>query len=240
MGRPLVASEVVRFVGEIVAIVVSDDRAAGVDAAELVAVDYDPLPAVVDPRVAGEGRGAALPGGRARTSPPAPARPTTTTTSSTAATSSSPARSSARGWRRARSSRARPPPRSAPDGRVTAWLCDADAAPGPAGHRRHARPRPGRRARRRPRRRRRLRREDAAHRGDPPRVAHPPPRPARALDGDAQREHGRAPPRPRRSGSTFTLGGTSDGKLAGVPARHVPGRRRVPRARLVPAELHRR
>ena len=43
MGRPLVAKDVVRFVGEIVAIVVSENRATGVDAAELVLVDYDPL-----------------------------------------------------------------------------------------------------------------------------------------------------------------------------------------------------
>ena len=47
MGRPLIAKDVVRFVGDIVAIVVSDDRAAGADAAELVFVDYDPLPTVV-------------------------------------------------------------------------------------------------------------------------------------------------------------------------------------------------
>ncbi|HZO62072.1 MAG TPA: xanthine dehydrogenase family protein molybdopterin-binding subunit [Gaiellaceae bacterium] len=49
MGRPLVAKDVVRLVGEIVAVVVSDDRASGTDAAELVMVDYDPLPVVVDP-----------------------------------------------------------------------------------------------------------------------------------------------------------------------------------------------
>jgi carbon-monoxide dehydrogenase large subunit len=48
MERPLVATDVVRFVGEIVAIVVSEDRASGADAAELVAVDYDPLPVVAD------------------------------------------------------------------------------------------------------------------------------------------------------------------------------------------------
>ena len=51
-GRPVVAKDVVRFVGEILAIVVSDDRATGVDAAELVMVDYDPLPVVVDPQEA--------------------------------------------------------------------------------------------------------------------------------------------------------------------------------------------
>jgi carbon-monoxide dehydrogenase large subunit len=49
MGRPVVAKDVVRFVGETVAIVVSEDRASGADAAELVVVEYDPLPAVIDP-----------------------------------------------------------------------------------------------------------------------------------------------------------------------------------------------
>lgn len=47
MERPLVARDVVRFAGDIVAIVVSDDRASGLDAAELVMVDYDPLPTVL-------------------------------------------------------------------------------------------------------------------------------------------------------------------------------------------------
>jgi carbon-monoxide dehydrogenase large subunit len=47
MERPLVAREVVRFAGDIVAVVVSEDRASGVDAAELVMVDYDPLPAAL-------------------------------------------------------------------------------------------------------------------------------------------------------------------------------------------------
>jgi carbon-monoxide dehydrogenase large subunit len=46
MGRPLIAGEVVRFVGEIVAVVVAKSRAAGADAAELVLVDYEPLPVV--------------------------------------------------------------------------------------------------------------------------------------------------------------------------------------------------
>jgi carbon-monoxide dehydrogenase large subunit len=46
MVRPLVAGETARFVGEIVAVVVSDDRASGTDAAELVVVDYEPLPVV--------------------------------------------------------------------------------------------------------------------------------------------------------------------------------------------------
>ncbi len=47
MRRPVVAKDVVRFVGDIVAAVVSPDRATGLDAAELVSVEYDPLPVVV-------------------------------------------------------------------------------------------------------------------------------------------------------------------------------------------------
>jgi len=52
MGRPFLADEVVRFVGDIVAVVVTDSRAEGVDAAELVVVEYDPLPTAVDPEQA--------------------------------------------------------------------------------------------------------------------------------------------------------------------------------------------
>ena len=38
-----------RYVGDPIAVVVAESRAAAVDAAELVEVDYDPLPAVTDP-----------------------------------------------------------------------------------------------------------------------------------------------------------------------------------------------
>jgi carbon-monoxide dehydrogenase large subunit len=54
-GRPYLASEKVRFVGDIVAVVVTDSFAAGEDAAELVYVDYEPLPAVIDARKAIDG-----------------------------------------------------------------------------------------------------------------------------------------------------------------------------------------
>ncbi|HEX7354450.1 MAG TPA: xanthine dehydrogenase family protein molybdopterin-binding subunit [Mycobacteriales bacterium] len=56
MAQPLLAKDVVRFVGEPVAVVLTDDAYQGEDAAELVAVDYDPLPVVVDVRasLAGE------------------------------------------------------------------------------------------------------------------------------------------------------------------------------------------
>ncbi len=49
MVRPWLAADVVRFVGEPVAVVVAETAAAAEDAAELVWVDYDPLPAVIDP-----------------------------------------------------------------------------------------------------------------------------------------------------------------------------------------------
>ncbi len=47
MRRAWLASDRVRYVGEPVAVVVSETREAGVDAAELVAIDYQPLPAVI-------------------------------------------------------------------------------------------------------------------------------------------------------------------------------------------------
>jgi aerobic carbon-monoxide dehydrogenase large subunit len=48
MTQPLLAGGVVRYVGEPVAAVVAEQRAQAHDAAELVSVDYDPLPAVAD------------------------------------------------------------------------------------------------------------------------------------------------------------------------------------------------
>jgi carbon-monoxide dehydrogenase large subunit len=45
---PYLASDTVRFVGDLVAIVVSEDKTSGIDAAETVIVDYDPLPVVLD------------------------------------------------------------------------------------------------------------------------------------------------------------------------------------------------
>jgi len=47
MVRPPLATDRVRYVGEPVAVVLSEDRAAAVDAAGLVRIDIDPLPAVV-------------------------------------------------------------------------------------------------------------------------------------------------------------------------------------------------
>ena len=47
---PLLAAGKVRFAGEPVAAVLAEDRAAALDAAELVGLDLDPLPPIVDPR----------------------------------------------------------------------------------------------------------------------------------------------------------------------------------------------
>ncbi len=51
-GQPLLATDVVRFVGESVAAVLTDERYQGEDAAELVDVEYEALAAVVDPKAA--------------------------------------------------------------------------------------------------------------------------------------------------------------------------------------------
>jgi aerobic carbon-monoxide dehydrogenase large subunit len=51
-SEPLLAADTVRFVGEPVAVVITDGRYQGEDAADLVSVDYDPLPAVVGPLAA--------------------------------------------------------------------------------------------------------------------------------------------------------------------------------------------
>ena len=49
MKRAWLAGDTVRYVGEAVVAIISETRAHGVDAAEQVMIDYDPLPAVVDP-----------------------------------------------------------------------------------------------------------------------------------------------------------------------------------------------
>ena len=47
--RPLLAADRVRFVGEPVALIISATRAAGLEAAEAIAVDYTALPVVTEP-----------------------------------------------------------------------------------------------------------------------------------------------------------------------------------------------
>jgi carbon-monoxide dehydrogenase large subunit len=55
MARPFLAAERVRFVGEPVAVVLTERADQGEDAAEAVAVDYRPLPVLIDPERAAGG-----------------------------------------------------------------------------------------------------------------------------------------------------------------------------------------
>ena len=52
MSQPILTSDVVRYVGDPVVAVVTSGPYQGEDVAELIEVEYDALPAVVDPRVA--------------------------------------------------------------------------------------------------------------------------------------------------------------------------------------------
>src|SRR3954468_17221711 len=54
--QPAVASDVVRFSGEAIAVVVASDRYVARDAADAIVVSYDTLPAVVDPELAMTGK----------------------------------------------------------------------------------------------------------------------------------------------------------------------------------------
>ena len=48
LNRPILATDTVRFVGECIAVVLSETPETGADAAEVVSIDYEPLPVVVD------------------------------------------------------------------------------------------------------------------------------------------------------------------------------------------------
>jgi aerobic carbon-monoxide dehydrogenase large subunit len=48
-ARPVLATDVVRFIGESIAVVLARTRPEAVDAAEAVVVDFEPLPVVTDP-----------------------------------------------------------------------------------------------------------------------------------------------------------------------------------------------
>ncbi len=58
LGQPPLAVDTVRYVGERVVAVVADTLAHALDAAEHVVIDYDPLPAVLDPMLARQPTGA--------------------------------------------------------------------------------------------------------------------------------------------------------------------------------------
>ena len=87
-SQPVLAWPKVRFAGEAVAVLVAADRATATDAAELVEVDYEPRPVVVDPLAALD---AGAPGGGGNGQAPAPSSTTPRPTTSTSAAASRPA-----------------------------------------------------------------------------------------------------------------------------------------------------
>ena len=233
MGRPLVAAGKARFVGEIIAIVVTDTSAAGVDAAERVWAEMEPLPAVTDEREAltnetllfeEAGTNVAMADGPTEPSADlfdgcdvvvegelnsqrihvAPIEP----------------RATAAVWE---------------NGRLQDLAVDPDATPGPrrAGQGARGRARP--RARDRARRRRRLRRQGAVARGRAGGVAGAQARPAGALDRDALRAHGGDGPRPRPADVVHARRHPRRGLQGAVPAA-AAGLRRLPRRRRDPAD----
>ena len=86
--QPVLATDKVRFQGQEVAFVVAEDRYAARDALELIDVEYDVLPPVVDSRRALDPESAGDP------RRPRPARPTTSASSGRPATRPPPPRSS--------------------------------------------------------------------------------------------------------------------------------------------------
>ena len=93
------ATDVVRYVGDAVAVVVAESDYQAYDALELIDVDYEPLPAVVDPqKAAAAGRAAAASPRRPATSrSTGPSRAATSTPRSRRPTSSSAIASSSSG-----------------------------------------------------------------------------------------------------------------------------------------------
>lgn len=75
LARPALAKGTVRFVGEMVAAVLTETREQGEDAAEAVFVDYEPLPVVVDPEEAVSDRVVLFPGHGTNTALSIPSEP---------------------------------------------------------------------------------------------------------------------------------------------------------------------
>ncbi len=130
MGRTLLARDRVRFVGEPVAVVLAETPAQGEDAAELVIVDYEPLPAVVDPATALDGDTVLFPEAGTNRSAGSATRPARAPAPRTARSSSASA-SSTSAWRRARSRSARRP-RPGPRAGWCMWISTARAPTAPS------------------------------------------------------------------------------------------------------------
>ena len=234
MGRPVMATDTVRFVGEIVAVVVSEGPRDRRRRRRARGRGLRPAARRRRPARGREGRGAPVPGSRherrrgrrragARRDALRRLRRRRLGHAHQPADGGLPARAA---LRRGRGRRRRPPHRLAldADARTRTGSCSPACS---ASTRRSARRRAGRR--------RRLRREDGQRRGDPRRLARAPDRAARALDGDALREHGRAQPRPRPGADVHDRRGPR-GEGRRVPARDRGRRGRLPGPRRLPAE----
>ena len=210
-AAPSWRGDVVRYVGQPVVAVVAESRAVGEDATDLVLVDYDPLPVVIDPEVALRDDVLLFPDVgtnvvhrfasktqadfsgcevvvEERDRQPAPDR----------------------GADRAPLGRGlldrRRPPRP--------LLRVPGRPPDPRPARRGVRPRPVAGARDRARRRRRLRRQVAhVSRGAGPRLLRPRPRAAGEVDRDPLGEHGGHAPRPGPASSTLGSAARRDGRI---------------------------
>lgn len=99
MGRPVLAQGVVRFAGEPVAVILTEERGQGEDAAEEVFVDYEPLSPVVDAASGATGGTLLFP----QHTWPSPSTSPSTSTSSMTVRSSSASGSSTSGLPPARS-----------------------------------------------------------------------------------------------------------------------------------------
>ena len=219
------------------AVVVTEDRYQGEDAAELVDIDYEPLPAVVDMAEAADPDAALLfpeagtqRGRDLRRRGRADAGPVRRLRGRSSPRRSSTSGSRPRRWRRG------PRPRCwGADGRVTAWIPNQGAQGTRGALAEHARPRPGARADHHPGRGRRVRRQVRRRPGARGGVlGGQAARPARALGRDPEREPGRDDARPGAGPDGHDRrppGRDGDRLPAGDPA----GLRRLPAVRRVPA-----
>ena len=236
MVQRLLATDKVRFVGEPVAVVVTEDPYQGEDAIELVEVDYDPLPAALgyDPDDASllfEDAGTNVAG---FWGDPAALKPdlfegcevvvSATIINQRVAPAPMETRAAAAVW--------------GEDGRVTAWIPNQGAQGTKAqlatmlGCR--PEPGPGHHARRRRRVRREVRRRPRARGG---RLDSPRARPAGPVDRDQVREPHRDDARPGPAAHRHHRRPPGR-RRAGLPAGDRAGRRRLPEDRRRAADAH--
>ena len=232
MFRPFLASDTVRFVGDIVAVVLSETREGAVDAAELVEVDYEPLPVVTDIVEAARDEVLLFPEVGTNMCGYRPLEATDLFASCEVTTS---------GTTISQRLAACPlEPRADRSPSRGQWphhgvAVDPDAAPGQDGTVDAPRARGRSGPRRGARRRRRLRGQGPGRRGRADRIPGAQDRPAASLDRDAQREPGRDAPRPRAADRLRDRRQARRDR-GGAALADPPGRRRVSRPWRVPAQ----